>query len=126
MVPGLTPRQELAARLTKELQSLGATVTNALPLPDGQNLRFWCDDYRKKEILQLLVDGGYQQPIFRGLAPQFCTGAQRLGLVNQFEVALPAERQQIAPGNIVPKDETGKSRDAEIKKTYEAIYGKQR
>jgi hypothetical protein len=121
----LTPRQETAARLMRELQACGACVTNAMPLPDGQNLRFWVDDYKKNELLQQLKDGGYQF-VFRGMAPQFCTSSQSLGLVNQFEVVLPAERQEIAPGNRIPKDEIGRRREAEIQKTYEMVYGKRR
>jgi hypothetical protein len=76
---GLTPRQETAARLTRELQALGATVTNVLPLEDGKNLRFWIDDYRKKEVLQQLKDAGYDEPIFLGMSPQICTATYSMG-----------------------------------------------
>jgi hypothetical protein len=124
----LTERQQLAQRLTRELQAFGATVTNVLPLADGQNLRFWIDDYRKKEVLQQLKDGGYDEPIFLGMSPQICTQSYSMGLVNNFELPIAAERQEVPQGDrVIPKDEIGKrSRDYEIQKVYESIYGKQR
>ena len=65
----LTPRQETAQRLARELQSFGATVTNVMPLDDSQNLRFWCSDYEKKELLQQLKDAGHEV-VFLGMQPQ--------------------------------------------------------
>jgi hypothetical protein len=65
----LTPRQETAQRLARELQSFGATVTNVMPLDNGQNLRFWCSDYEKKELLQQLKDAGHEV-VFLGMSPQ--------------------------------------------------------
>jgi hypothetical protein len=47
MIAQPSERQKTAERLARELQTLGATVTNVLPLADGQNLRFWCSDYKK-------------------------------------------------------------------------------
>src|SRR5262249_46749046 len=47
----MNERQKRAETVARELRQLGATVTNALPLPDGQNLRFWCSDYKKREVL---------------------------------------------------------------------------
>jgi hypothetical protein len=127
-LPNLSERQKTAERLTRELQSLGATVTNVLPLADGQNLRFWIDDYRKKEVLQQLKDAGYDEPIFLGMSPQICTQSYSMRLVNNFELPIAAERQEIPQQDrVIPKDEIGKrSRESEIQKTYDAIYGKQR
>jgi hypothetical protein len=123
----LTKRQETAARLCRELQAFGATVTNVLPLADGQNLRFWIDDYRKKEVLQQLRDGGYDEPVFLGMSPQICTQSYSMGLVNNFELPIAAERQEVPQSDrTIPRDEIGKRKDSEIQKTYDAIYGKQR
>jgi len=82
-VVSLTERQQAAARLTRELQALGATVTSVLPLADGHNLRFWVSDYKKREILAALADAGYE-PIFIGMGLQMDTAAYAMGLVNNF------------------------------------------
>jgi len=95
----LTNRQETAQHLTRSLQSLGATVTNVLPLAEGQHLRFWVSDYAKREILTALADAGYQ-PVFLGMSPQMCTASYSMGLVNNFELPLPAERQPIQDDRI--------------------------
>jgi len=124
---GLTPRQETAQRLTRELQSLGATVTSVLPLEEGKNLRFWVSDYKKKEVVQQLADAGYEPPIFLGMSPQMCTATYSMGLVNNFELPIPAARQPIVDDRAIPKDDVGKRvRDFEVTKMLEAIYGKRR
>jgi hypothetical protein len=125
-LPNLSERQKAAERLTRELQSLGATVTNVLPLADGQNLRFWIDDYRKKEVLQQLKDADYQV-VFCGMTPQLDVKSYSMGLVNVFEIPLAADRQPVLQDGTIPKDEIGKrSRDAEIRKIYESIYGRRK
>src|SRR5262249_54153085 len=92
-------RQRTAQRLTRELQALGATVTNVLPLADGQPLRFWVSDYKKREILTALADAGYE-PIFIGTGFQVCTATYSMGLVNNFELSIPADRQPIVDDRI--------------------------
>ena len=96
---GLTPRQETAQRLTRELQALGATVTNPLPLAAGDNLRFWVSDHRKNELLQQLSDAGYEA-VFCGMSPQVDIKTYSMGLVNNFEVVLPAETQPVVDNRI--------------------------
>jgi hypothetical protein len=104
----LTKRQETAQRLTRELQALGATVTNPLPLEDGQALRFWVADYKKNEMLQHLRDAGYE-PIFTSTGFQMCIASYSMGLVCNFELPLPAERQEIPQQDrTIPRDEIGK------------------
>jgi hypothetical protein len=122
----LTKRQETAQRLTRELQAFGATVTNVLPLADAQpSLRFWVTDYRKNELLQQLKDAGYE-PTFVKMEPQMDIGTYSMGLVNVFELAVPADRQEIPQNDRIVKDEIGKRKDSEIMKTYQSVYGKQR
>ncbi len=91
----LSKRQEIAQNLTRELGRLGANVTNVLPLDDAARLRFWCSDYRKREVLTALSDAGYE-PVFLGMSPQICTESYSMGLVNNFELDLPRERQPVA------------------------------
>jgi len=124
----LTQRQQTAQRLTRELQAFGATVTNVLPLADGQHLRFWVSDYKKNELLQQLKDAGYDEPVFLGMSPQMCTATYSMGLVNNFELPIAADRQEIPQQDrVIPKDDVGKRvRDIEVAKTLEAIYGKRR
>ena len=114
--------------MTRELQALGATVTNVLPLAEGQSLRFWVSDYRKNEVLQQLRDAGYT-PTFIKMEPQVDTASYSIGLVNVFEVRLPAERHLI-PDDRIPKGEViNRDHDVikrEAQKMIEHIYGKQR
>jgi hypothetical protein len=124
-------RQETAQRLTRELQAFGATVTSVLPLADGQNLRFWVSDYKKNELLQQLKDAGYDAPVFLGMSPQLCIESYSMGLVNNFELPLSAERQEIPRQGVIPKDAiTDREKDLKMKREvaamYEAIYGKRR
>jgi hypothetical protein len=123
----LTKRQETAQRLCRELQAFGAAVTSVLPLEEGRHLRFWCSDYAKNELLQLLKDANYEV-VFLGMSPQVDVKTYSMGLVNNFEVRLPADKQEVpAADRAIPRDEIGKGRgrDAEMQKTYEKFYGKQ-
>ena|SRR5215475_9103790 len=94
MTPLLNERQKTAEKLTRELSALGATVTTGLPLGADQNLRFWCSDYQKREVLQALKDAGYE-PEFLGMRPQVDIKSYSMGLVNCFEVYIPVERQSV-------------------------------
>jgi hypothetical protein len=91
MVLHLSERQQTAERLTRELQALGATVVSA---PGSDRLQFWVDDYKKREVLQQLADAGHE-PIFTGMTPQVDVKTYSMGLVNSFEINLPAERQPV-------------------------------
>jgi hypothetical protein len=124
----LTTRQQTAARLTRELQAFGATVTNVLPLEEGKNLRFWVSDYCKNEVLQQLKDAGYNEPLFLGMSPQICTATYSMGLVNNFELPIATERQEIPSDGRISRDEigNGRGRDAVIMRVYESVYGKKR
>jgi hypothetical protein len=121
----LTPRQETAQRLARELQSFGATVTNVMPLEEGKNLRFWCSDYEKKELLQQLKDAGHEV-VFLGMQPQVDVKTYSMGLVNCFEMLLPADRQPVQDDRgIIPRDIADRrEKDREVEKMFEAIYGK--
>jgi hypothetical protein len=122
----LTPRQETAQRLARELQALGATVTNVMPLADDKNLRFWCSDYKKNELLQQLKDAGHEF-IFLGLSPQVCVESYSMGLVNNFEIVLPADRQPVQDDRIIPRDVVDRrEKNHEVEKMFEAIYGKRK
>jgi hypothetical protein len=103
----LSERQKTAERLTRELQSLGATVTSVLPLAGDKHLRFWVSDYKKNELLQQLADAGYE-PIFTGMTPQVDVQTYSMGLVNCFELHLPREAQA------VPTAERRRIPDAEL------------
>jgi hypothetical protein len=100
----LSERAQTAERLTRELQALGATVVSP---PGSDRLRFWVDDYKKREVLQQLADAGYE-PVFLGMTPQICTATYSMGLVNDFELNLPAERQPIADNRITGEIASGK------------------
>jgi hypothetical protein len=118
----LTKRQEMAQRLTRELQALGATVTNVPPLEEGKHLRFWCSDYKKNELLQQLKDAGYEV-VFLGMAPQIDVKTYSMGLVNNFEVILPAETQSIARddrihGEIAKREERSHEVDAIVNEYF--------
>jgi hypothetical protein len=91
----LSERAQKAQVLTRELQAFGATVTNVLPLEEGKNLRFWISDYKKNELLQQLKDADYEV-VFLGMSPQVDVKTYSMGLVNNFEVMLPADRQPVA------------------------------
>jgi hypothetical protein len=103
----LSERQKTAERLTRELQSLGATVTSVLPLAGDKHLRFWVSDYKKNELLQQLADAGYE-PIFTGMTPQVDVQTYSMGFVNCFELHLPREAQA------VPTAERRRIPDAEL------------
>ena len=123
---GLTPRQETAARLCRELQAFGANVTSVLPLADGQHLRFWIDDYKKKEVLQQLADAGYE-PIFLKMDFQPDIRSYSIGLVNSFELPIAADREPIIDDRVVPKDDASRrAKDSEREAMLQHIYGKQR
>jgi len=92
-------RQKTAQRLARELRAFGGRVTNVLPLHEGQNLRFWVSDYKKNELLQQMKDAGYE-PVFVGMMLQPCEETYTLGLVNKFELVLPADRQPIQDNRI--------------------------
>src|SRR5262245_561092 len=125
----LTERQKRAENVTRELQRLGATVTNMMPLAAGRNLRFWVDDYKKREVLQALTDAGYA-PTFIGLAPQVCAKTYSMGMVNQFELAIPADRQVIEDDRLPKGEIVDRAEEARIKRQVElmneAIYGKRK
>ena len=120
----LTERQKRAENITRELQRLGATVTNVLPLAEGRPLRFWVSDYQKKELLQQLAGAGYT-PTFLGMTFQVDPKAYAMGLVNSYELALPADRQPVMDDRI-PKSELAsrneKMREAEA--LLRDYYGK--
>ena len=125
-ISGLTPRQATAARLCRELQSLGANVTSVLPLAEGQPLRFWVDDYKKREVLQQLKDAGYE-PIFLKMEQQPDVHSYSMGLVNSFELPIAAEREPIIDDRAIPKDDIGRrAKDSEMQAMLQHIYGKQR
>jgi hypothetical protein len=88
----LTETQKIAERLTRELQALGGTVVSP---PGSDRIRFWVDDYKKKEVLQQLADANYT-PVFVGMTPQIDVKTYSMGLVNCFEINLPAERRPVA------------------------------
>jgi hypothetical protein len=122
----LTKRQETAQRLTRELQSLGATVTNVMPLEEGKNLRFWVSDYKKKEVLQELKDAGYE-PIFLKMEMQPDIRTYSMGLVSVFAVPIAAERQEIPQDRAIPKDTLAAPRaKTEADAIASAWYGKKR
>jgi hypothetical protein len=122
----LTPRQETAQRLARELQSFGATVTSVLPLEEGKHLRFWCSDYEKKELLQQLTDAGHQF-VFLGMSPQVDVKTYSMGLVNNFEILLPADRQPVHDDRMIPRDIADRrEKQHEVEKMFEAIYGKKK
>ena len=104
MKPFPSERQQTAARLARELSQLGATVTNVLPLANDKNLRFWVSDYEKKEVLTALADAGYE-PIFIGTGFQMCIKTYSMGLVNNFELALPADQPMPQQTRVIPKDD---------------------
>src|SRR5262249_40615130 len=99
----LTERQKRAENVTRELQRLGATVTNVLPLAEGRPLKFWVSDYNKREVLQALIEAGYQA-VFLGTGFQVCAKTYSMGLVNNFEVPIPADRQVIVNDRAISKD----------------------
>ena len=123
----LTERQKRAENVTRELQRLGATVTNVLPLAEGRPLRFWVSDYRKKEVLQQLTDAGYQ-PTFLGMMFQVDPKEYAMGLVNSYELAIPADRQVIADDRLPKGEIVDRAEEARIKREVElmreAIYGR--
>src|SRR5262249_44340574 len=124
----LTERQKTAQQISRELQGLGATVTSVLPLAEGRPLRFWVDDYKKREVLQALTDAGYS-PTFIGMQPQVDAKSYSMGLVNNFELAIPADRQVIVNDRAISKDPVvDRAEEMRIKKEIEAmriaIYGR--
>jgi len=124
-ISGLSKRQETAARLCRELQAFGATVTNVMPLAAGQHLRFWVSDYRKNVVLQQLKDAGYDEPVFLGMSPQMDIASYSMGLVNNFELPIAAEREPI-PDDRHGGEITGRTkRSPETEAMLRAIYGKQ-
>jgi len=94
MTAVLNERERKAATLVRELSQLGATVTTVLPLADGQHLRFWVSDYKKREVLTALADAGYEAN-FLGMIMQPDVATYSMGLVNSFEVPIARERQLI-------------------------------
>jgi hypothetical protein len=122
----LSERQQLAKSLAAEIDKMdGAWVTSPLPLDADAKLRLQIKDIDRNRIIQLLKDWGYE-PVCVSVLPRICT----TGLIGAclYEIDLPRERQPIPQDDrVIPKDEIGKGgRDAEIRKAYEAVYGKQR
>jgi hypothetical protein len=113
VVSALTVRQNTAQRLARELLAFGGRVTNVLPLADGHNLRFWVSDYKKNELLQQMKDAGYE-PVFIGMMLQPCEETYTLGLVNSFELVLPADRQPIQDNGIYGELATKGKPSAEV------------
>lgn len=121
-------RQKTAQRLTRELQALGATVTNVLPLAEGQPLKFWVSDYKKNELLQQLKEAGHEA-VFVGMSLQPDVVSYSLGLVNNFEIPIAADRQPIVDdrirGEIVDPAKQA-AQKAAVEAMYRSIYGKRR
>jgi len=121
-------RQKTAERLARELRAFGGRVTNVLPLAEGRNLCFWVSDYRKNELLQQMRDAGYE-PIFIGTDFQPCEETYTLGLVNKFELALPADQPAVQDrtirGEIVDRAKAAAEKAA-IAAMNVAIYGKRK
>ena len=115
-------RQKTAERLARELLAFGGTVTNVLPLADGQNLRFWVSDYRKNELLQQMKDAGYA-PIFIGTGFQMCIKTYSMGLVNNFELSLPADQPVPQQNRVIPKDDSKRERHHEAEAFLKEYYG---
>ena len=93
-----------------------------MPLAEGQNLRFWVSDYEKRDVLQALADAGYGEPIFRGMSPQVDVKSYSMGLVNNFELALPAERQPVQDDRTIRGDVVDREKQAAEKAAVEAMY----
>jgi hypothetical protein len=93
----LSERQQTVERLTRELGQLGATVVSP---PHADRIRFWVDDYKKREVLQQLADAGHE-PVFTGMTPQVDVKTYSMGLVNSFEINLPVERQPVTDDRII-------------------------
>ena|SRR5262245_46912016 len=110
----LNDRQKTASQLARELSQLGATVTNVLPLADGQQLRFWVSDYKKREVLTALADAGYEAN-FLGMIMQPDVVSYSMGLVNNFEVPIARERQIIVDDRAVKDTRLGSTaKDTEL------------
>jgi len=107
-------RQKIAQRLARELSQLGATVTNVLPLADGQHLRFWVSDYKKRDVLTALADAGYEAN-FLGMIMQPDVATYSMGLVNNFEVPIARERQPIIDDRTIKDTRLGSTaKDTEL------------
>jgi hypothetical protein len=122
----LSERQQLAKSLAAEIDKMdGAWVTSPLPLDADAKLRLQIKDIDRNRIIQLLKDWGYE-PVCVSVLPRICS----TGLIGAclYEIDLPRERQLIPQDDrVIPKDEVGKGgRDAELKATFERVYGKQK
>jgi hypothetical protein len=120
----LSERQQLAKSLAAEIDKMdGAWVTSPLPLDADAKLRLQIKDIDRNRIIQLLKDWGWD-PVCVSVLPRICS----TGLIGAclYEIDLPRERQLI-PQDVIPKDEIGKrSRDSEIQKVYQMVYGKRK
>jgi hypothetical protein len=70
----------------------------------------------QKEVLTALADAGYE-PIFTGTGLQVCTKTYSMGLVNNFELALPPDQKPVVDDRAISdselRDRTEKS-DAKV------------
>jgi len=92
-LPGLTPRQETAQRLTRELGKMdGVWVTSPLPLDDHAKLRLQIREIDRNHIIQMLKDWGWD-PVFLSVLPRICT----TGLIaaGMYEIDIPKPRQDV-------------------------------
>jgi len=88
----LSERQQTAERLARWLQSMGAFVTNPMPLSPGQQLRFDVLNPDREHILEELRKQNWE-PITGVVAMRFYRDT--LVPCTQFEIALPADQPPV-------------------------------
>jgi hypothetical protein len=88
----LSERQQKAADLAREIQRMGAWVTNVMPLDDSARLRFQVLDVDRPRIIQTLTDWEWS-PAFCGTLPRIYSDGWKLA--SMFEIDLPRERMPI-------------------------------
>src|SRR5262245_60085245 len=92
-LPGLTPRQETAQRLTRELGKMdGVWVTSPLPLDEHANLRVQIRDISRNGVVQMLKDWGWD-PILISVLPRMCTTGLIAACI--YEIDIPKPRQDV-------------------------------
>jgi hypothetical protein len=78
----LTEREKAAQRLVADLHALGAETQ-----PDEDNLRIRFPESPRRQVIQLLKDGGWEHR-FVGMIPRLCLADGRMPLWHVFDINL--------------------------------------
>src|SRR5262245_49294025 len=105
-------RQKKAEVLAAELRTMGAAVTNPMPLADGAKLRFQILDSLAPPVLEALKEGEWDAR-FVSQGPRFCLDGTT-PLASVYEIDLPTPRTPVWNDRIPPAELATKEKKSSV------------